>query len=72
MKEIRIEIDSNGKVKILYSGFQGDACFEEAKKLYNLLKSKGVQVSLEQVVPTQEYYQIQTQKAREVLRNGGY
>jgi hypothetical protein len=73
MREIRVEIDSNGKVRILYSGFQGEACFEEAKKLYNLLLSKGVQVSLEQVVPTQEYYQSQTtQKTREVLKNGGY
>jgi len=72
MREIRVEIDSNGKVRILYSGFQGGECFEEAKKLYNLLRSKGVQVSLEQVTPTQEYYQTQIQKAKEVLRNGGY
>ena len=72
MKEIRVEIDSNGKVRILYQGFQGEACFEEAKKLYNLLLSKGVQVTLEQVTPTQEYYQTQITKQKEVLRNGGY
>ena len=72
MREIRVEVDANGKVRILYSGFQGGACFEEAKKLYALLKSKGVEVSLERVTPTQEYYQTTQQKAREVLRNGGY
>jgi hypothetical protein len=72
MKEIRIEIDSNGKVRILYQGFQGGECFEEAKRLYNLLRSMGVQVSLEQVAPTQEYYQTSVTKQREVLRNGGY
>jgi hypothetical protein len=72
MKEIRIEIDSNGKVKILYQGFQGSQCFEEAKKLYTLLKAKGIDVSIEQVLPTQEYYQTQITKQKEVLRNGGY
>jgi len=65
MKEIRIEIDRNGKVRILYSGFVGDECFREAEKLYMLLKSKGVDVVIEQVTPTQEYYmQTQTQKSK--------
>jgi len=73
MREIRVEIDSNGKVKILYQGFQGGECFEEAKRLYNLLRDKGVEVSLEQVAPTQEYYQTSiTTKQREVLKNGGH
>ena len=73
MREIRVEINSSGKVRILYQGFQGGECFEEAKRLYNLLRSKGVQVTLEQVTPTQEYYQTSiSQKTREVLRNGGY
>jgi len=70
MKEIRIEIDKDGKVKILYQGFQGSQCFEEAKRLYMLLKSKGVDVSIEQITPTQEYYQVQIQKQKEVLTNG--
>lgn len=71
MKEIRVEIDENGKVKILYQGFQGGACFEEAKRLYALLKAQGLEVTIEQVVPTQEYYQqaqLQQAKQREVLR----
>jgi hypothetical protein len=73
MREIRIEIDSSGKVKILYQGFQGEACFEEAKKLYALLKARGVDVSIEQVLPTQEYYQTSiTNKQREGLKNGGH
>jgi hypothetical protein len=64
MKEIRIEVDRNGRVKILYSGFVGDECFKEASKLYNLLKSKGVDVSIVQITPTQEYYITQTQKTK--------
>ena len=70
MKEIKVEIDKDGKVKILYQGFLGNQCFEEAKRLYNLLKSKGVDVSIEQITPTQEYYQVQLQKQKEVLTNG--
>jgi hypothetical protein len=71
VREIKVEIDSNGRVRILYSGFKGGECFEEAKRLYTLLRSRGINVSLEQVIPTQEYYQTQTQKAKEVLMNGG-
>jgi len=64
MKEVRIEITRDGKIKILYSGFVGDECFKEASKLYNLLKNRGVDVSIEQVTPTQEYYITQTQKTK--------
>jgi len=64
MKEIRIEITRDGRIKVLYSGFVGDECFAEAQKLYALLKSKGVDVVIEQVTPTQEYYVTQTQKTK--------
>jgi hypothetical protein len=64
MKEIRIEIDRNGRIKILYSGFIGDGCFAEAQKLYMLLKSKGVDVVIEQTTPTQEFYTQQQQKSK--------
>jgi hypothetical protein len=64
VKEVRIEITRDGKIKILYSGFVGDECFKEASKLYNLLKSKGVDVSIEQVTPTQEYYTTTQQKSK--------
>jgi arylamine N-acetyltransferase len=69
LREIRVEIDENGRVKILYQGFWGGACFEEAQRLYALLKAQGLEVTIEQVVPTQEYYQqAQQAKQREVLR----
>jgi len=70
MREVRIEIDREGRVRVLYSGFVGSECFNEAKKLYNQLKALGLEVSIEQVMPTQEYYVSQTQKIKEVLRNG--
>ena len=70
MKEVRIEIDRSGKIRVLYTGFAGNACFEEAKKLYAQLKALGIDVTIEQVTPTQEYYISQAQKIKEVLRNG--
>jgi arylamine N-acetyltransferase len=70
MKEVRIEIDKDGKIKVLYQGFVGGACFEEARRLYALLKAQGLDVSIEQVTPTQEYYVAVAQKTREVLTNG--
>ena len=66
MREIEVVINEDGSVKILYKGFRGGACFEEAKKLYQQLKSLGVNVKIEQVVPTQEAYQTTTSKTREV------
>jgi len=64
MKEVRVEITREGKIRILYQGFIGDGCFAEAQKLYMLLKSKGVDVTIEQVTPTQEYYTTTTQKTK--------
>jgi hypothetical protein len=66
-----VEIDENGRVRILYQGFAGGACFEEARRLYALLKAQGLEVSIEQVTPTHEYYVTAAQtKAKEVLTNG--
>lgn len=69
MREIRIEIDEGGKVRILYQGFAGEACFEEARRLYALLKAQGLDVTIEQVTPTQEYYT--SAQARAKVMSGG-
>jgi len=72
VREVRVEIDRDGRVRILYQGFQGDACFEEAMRLYAFLKAQGLEVSIEQVMPTQEYYDsAQTAQKGRVLSNGG-
>ena len=73
MREVRVEIDRDGRIRILYQGFQGDACFEEAMRLYAFLKAQGLEVSIEQVMPTQEYYvgSAQTAQKGRVLSDGG-
>jgi arylamine N-acetyltransferase len=70
MREIRVEIDESGRVRILYQGFRGGACFEEAKRLYAALKAQGLDVTIEQVTPTQEYYAAQSQRVKGVLTSG--
>jgi len=69
MREIRVEIDRDGKVRILYQGFAGGECFEEARRLYALLKAQGLDVTIEQVTPTQEYYTTQA-RAKGVVSGG--
>mgnify|MGYP000164958958 CR=1 FL=1 len=69
MHEILVEIGENGKVKILYKGFKGGACFDEAKRLYEALKAQGVEVSLEQVTPTQELYETVEERQRMVQKH---
>jgi len=59
MKNIKITINENGKVKIEYSGFQGSECFIEAKKLYEQLKALGVDVEIQETQVTQEFYKTQ-------------
>jgi hypothetical protein len=68
-REVWVEVGADGKVKVLYRGFVGDECFREAQRIYDALKAQGVEVALEQVVPTQEYYQEQRQRVKaDVLR----
>jgi type 1 glutamine amidotransferase len=69
MREVWVEVGADGRVRVLYRGFKGDECFREAQRIYEALRSQGVEVTVEQVVPTQEYYQEQKQRVRgDVLR----
>ncbi len=70
MRKVIIEIDENGKLKILYRGFKGQACFEETKKLITLLKSSGIDVDIEKIEKTDEFYI--TEKIEQVARENGF
>jgi hypothetical protein len=67
-REVWVEVGTDGRVRILYRGFVGGECFEEAKRLYEALKAQGVEVAVEQVVPTQEYYEQRERVKGGVLR----
>lgn len=68
MREIVVEVDKDGRVKVLYRGFAGRECFEEAERLYKLLRAQGLEVAIEYIVPTQEYYA--RTKGKEVVGGG--
>jgi hypothetical protein len=69
MREVWVEVGADGRVRVFYRGFVGDECFKEAQRLYEALKAQGVEVTVEQVIPTQEYYQTERQRVKgDVLR----
>ena len=55
--EVIAEVDKEGRVTILMRGFRGQACVPEASRIIELLKSKGVEVHVQEAKPTEEMYQ---------------
>ncbi len=67
MQKIRVEVNNEGKVKVLYQGFVGDGCFKQAEKLLAKLKAFGVELASEQLIRTSNYVQEDNQ---EVVHDG--
>jgi len=49
---IKVEIDNEGKAKLLYEGFVGKLCFKEAERLMAGLKALGLDVDVQEVRET--------------------
>ena len=56
VRGINIVIKPDGSIQIVYTGFKGDACFEEAKRLYDVLRALGVDVEIVKTEKTSEAY----------------
>ena len=56
MRAVDVIINPDGRVKVSYSGFKGEACFLEAKRIYEKLKALGVDVKIERTERTAEAY----------------
>ena len=56
MRAVDVIINPDGSVKVSYSGFKGEACFLEAKRIYEKLKALGVDVKIERTERTTEAY----------------
>jgi len=41
-RRIDVEVGRNGQVKVEFSGFEGETCFEEAEALQRMLKELGL------------------------------
>jgi hypothetical protein len=65
MQGIRVEVDNDGRTKMLYEGFKGDLCFKEAERLLAGLKALGVDVDVEKVKRTEAFVE-----AKEAVKNG--
>ena len=50
-RRIEAEVDRNGQVKVEFSGFDGETCFEEAEVLRRALKELGLWAIPVSVVP---------------------
>ena len=50
-KGFKAIVNDDGSVKIEWNGFVGDTCYLEAQKMYNFLKSMGVEVEIKQILP---------------------
>lgn len=66
MKNVKVIIKEDGSVIIEYNGFQGSECFLEAQRLYEKLKSAGVQVSIQQTQVKPEFYSKSASSVRRV------
>ena len=58
MVEVIAEIGKDGKVTVIMCGFKGQSCIAEAERLLGLVKRKGVDLGVDIVQLTEEYYQV--------------
>jgi MarR-like DNA-binding transcriptional regulator SgrR of sgrS sRNA len=59
MPEFKAIVTPDGKIHLRASGFQGSACLEEADRLKHLLAEAGIDVDVESLELTDEYYRVQ-------------
>ena len=46
-KNIRIEIDDKGVIKVDFSGYAGDSCLQDEAKLRQILEELGLQMEVQ-------------------------
>jgi hypothetical protein len=64
MKKVNVRINSDGSVSVEYDGFRGNECFLEAQKIYEKLRTFGIDVKIENVQYKQEYFIKEQEKTR--------
>ena len=55
MKVVKFVV-KDGQVQLKTEGFEGPVCVSEAERIYELMSRLGVEVGVEKIVPTEEYY----------------
>jgi len=63
-ESVHVEVDKDGKVKVLTRGFPGPSCLKEHERLIAYLKSLGLEVSVESRQETEEMHQVERGRVR--------
>lgn len=50
VRQVEVWIDEQGQLRFEFTGFPGDACFEEAERLQRLLARLGVHLDVEEII----------------------
>ena len=50
-KKVTVVVGKDGKMAMSFDGFEGKSCYDEAKKIQARLKSLGVEVDCESLIP---------------------
>jgi len=58
-ESVVVEVDKEGKVKVLTKGFLGPSCVKEHERLVAYLKSLGLEVNVEAKQETEEMHQVE-------------
>lgn len=50
-KKVTVIVDKNGKMAMSFEGFEGSSCYDEARRIQTHLKSLGIEVDCESLIP---------------------
>ena len=50
-KKVTIVVGKDGKMAMSFDGFSGNSCYDEARKIQAHLKSLGIEVDCESLIP---------------------
>ncbi len=56
MKQVKVEITDDLKVKIDYNGFQGSACIEDFEEFEKALAALGIKLDSKETKKKREFY----------------
>jgi len=56
MKKITIVVHNDGRVEIDFSNYYGEECLKDLQRIVEILRTMGIEISIEKTLLKQEYY----------------
>lgn len=56
-------VEENGKMEMAFEGFEGKTCFDQARSILDRMKRTGVDVAVDEEIPTSSTAVAERQKA---------